>query len=140
MAKLDPQMNARCAFCLSGSIKQSAHLQGQDPCWHSCDTRAHYIHEPGMVMMIDGRGRRRTIKGVTERGANQVCHLLCRAMLSFVFRPVAPACVSHPQELSMPMARTLSFHACGLPGAAQVTFYNDQEKRETTVADYFAKT
>jgi len=44
------------------------------------------------VMMIDGRGRRRTIKGVTERGANQV------------------------------------------------TFYNDQEKRETTVADYFAKT
>jgi hypothetical protein len=27
--------------------------------------------------MIDGRGRRRTIKGVTERGANQVGESKC---------------------------------------------------------------
>jgi len=35
-------------------------------------TRARTLCGASQVSMIDGRGRRRTIKGVTERGANQV--------------------------------------------------------------------
>lgn len=127
------------------------------------------------VVMLDGRGRRRTIKGVTERGANQVraCVRVCVCFGgtlecmgskgvgmggggrgSSAERGLAwwrgwgkqqarkkRACV--PQHCSLLLqSRAHPAHcACRpLPSPPQVTFYNDNEKKETTVAAYFAAT